>query len=96
MPDDLEIPEVWSAELLMGGLGENGTASTNGKDAPPSPRRRKSKLDVVKVDPALWGRPGFLTEDECHIFVSHSCFGSEVGTNNHEMGLSLILVSLVY
>lgn len=72
--DPNSLPEVWSADRLMGkqvafkGVGENG--STGADDAPPSPRRRKPKVDAAKIDPMLWGRPGHLTESDYQVFVS--------------------------
>ena len=72
--DPNSLPEVWSADRLMGkqvafkGVGENGTTSAD--DAPPSPRRRKPKVDAAKIDPMLWGRPGHLTESDYQVFVS--------------------------
>lgn len=76
MSDVPETPDVWSADRLMGkqvsfkGLpaeGENGKAAD---EAPPSPRKRKSKIEASKLDPMLWGRPGHLSEEEAEIFVS--------------------------
>ena len=84
MSESIAIPEIWSADRLMGkqvsfkGIaaeGENGGAEAS-SDAPASPRRRKSKIEAAKLDPMLWGRPGHLTEDEVEVFVSdqkHNC-----------------------
>jgi hypothetical protein len=74
-PTGTTLPEVWSADRLMGkqvafkGVGENG-GTTSADDAPSSPRRRKPKVDAAKIDPMLWGRPGHLTESDYQVFVS--------------------------
>jgi hypothetical protein len=63
-------------QVSFKGMDENGSttaaasASATGEDPTGSPRRRKPKVDVAKLDPMLWGRPGHLTEEECQIFVS--------------------------
>lgn len=83
------LPETWSAERLMGkqvsfkGLppaeGENGAAAASASaskplEPPASPRKRKGKVEIGKIDPMLWGRPGHLSEEECEIFVSANIF----------------------
>jgi hypothetical protein len=77
---ETETPDVWSRDRLMGksvsfkGISagaENGENGENG-DAPPSPRKRKSKVkaDVPKLDPMLWGQPGHLSEEDVDVYVS--------------------------
>ncbi len=77
MTESVATPEIWSADRLMGkqvsfkGLateGEDGAVASG--EAPSSPRRRKSKVEVAKLDPMLWGRPGHLTDSEVEVFVS--------------------------
>jgi hypothetical protein len=75
------FPEIWSADRLMGkqvsfkGLPVEAAAAPAALEAPASPRKRKSKIEVAKLDPMLWGRPGHLSDEECEIFVSLSFCG---------------------
>lgn len=64
------LTDVWTADELMG----NGAPI---EKANSGERRRSSSLRALtrggnkdKVEPADWGRPGHLTQDEVDVYVS--------------------------
>jgi hypothetical protein len=69
-----ELDERWTADELMGkgSLGD-GDHPANGVS---TSERRKLSFRIHKhqdkVDPADWGRPGHLTQEEVDVYVSVS------------------------
>jgi len=61
------LTEVWTADELMGN-GAPVEKPTMNMERRKSSFRRSNK---DKVEPADWGRPGHLTQDEVDVYVSN-------------------------
>lgn len=63
------MTEVWTADELMGfgGSPESPTAAQQQQ----LQRRKSSFRHKKQVEPADWGRPGHLTQDEADVYVSN-------------------------
>lgn len=65
-----ELTEVWTMDELMG----NGAApfSSDQTTLVQQERRKSSfrRANKDKVEPADWGRPGHLTQEEADVYVS--------------------------
>lgn len=66
-----EVCERWTAEELMGkgSLGDLSAIAPNSAEKRKSFRVRHGKTQD-KLDPADWGRPGHLTQEEVDVYVS--------------------------
>ena len=92
-----EVCERWTADELMG-KGSLGDLPSNSQSSPEkrlSFRVRHGKTQD-KLDPADWGRPGHLTQEEVDVYVSELfvvCRDVALsGCDDHTSHMNLVLL----
>ena len=73
-----ELGERWTAEELMGKGTPRNAAKTTPENKRKASFRRAKQVENGKAEPADWGRPGYLTQEEVDVYVSSVLTGESV------------------